>query len=139
MPVYFATPCMKSTFRGFSGETFPLPLTSSEPEGRCSLLLVHFFENGRWGSLVEAAVEGQSLTAKDQLFILMQAGRHARIGSIGAPKLRDACYSDLAFGKRPCGRPPDAGRRLSVLSNGNRVAFRRDSFVPTPCRGLGGF
>jgi tetratricopeptide (TPR) repeat protein len=37
-------------------------------------VLVHFFEDGRWGSLVEMAVEGQSLTAEDQLFILMQAG-----------------------------------------------------------------
>ena len=37
-------------------------------------VLVHFFEHGRWGSLVETAVEGQSLTAEDQLFILMQAG-----------------------------------------------------------------
>src|SRR6516162_4315874 len=35
--------------------------------------LVHFFEDGRWGSLVETAIEGQSLTAVDKLFILMQA------------------------------------------------------------------
>ncbi len=43
---------------------------------RGSLLsvLVHFFEHGQWGSPVETAVEGQSLTAEDQLFILMQAG-----------------------------------------------------------------
>ena len=37
-------------------------------------VLVHFFEHGRWGSPVETGVEGQSLTAEDQLFILMQAG-----------------------------------------------------------------
>jgi len=37
-------------------------------------VLVHFFERGRWGSPVEKGVEGQSLTAEDQLFILMQAG-----------------------------------------------------------------
>ena len=36
-------------------------------------VLVHFFEHRRWGSLVETSVEGQSLTAEDQLFILMQA------------------------------------------------------------------
>src|SRR6516164_3551785 len=36
--------------------------------------LVHFFEHGHWGSLVETAIEGQSLTAEDKLFILMQAG-----------------------------------------------------------------
>jgi hypothetical protein len=33
--------------------------------------LVHFFEHGRWGSLVETAIEGQSFTAEDKLFILM--------------------------------------------------------------------
>jgi hypothetical protein len=38
-------------------------------------VLVHFFEDRRWGSLVETAVEGQSLTAEDRLFILMQAGQ----------------------------------------------------------------
>ena len=37
-------------------------------------VLVHFFENGRWGSLVETAVEGESLTPEDQLFILIQSG-----------------------------------------------------------------
>src|SRR4029077_20849745 len=37
-------------------------------------VLVHFFEHGRWGSNVELGVEGQSLTAEDQLFILAQAG-----------------------------------------------------------------
>jgi len=37
-------------------------------------VLVHFFEDGRWGSPVEMGIEGQSLNAEDQLFILMQAG-----------------------------------------------------------------
>ena len=37
-------------------------------------VLVHFFEHGRWGSPVQMGVEGQSLSAEDQLFILMQAG-----------------------------------------------------------------
>ncbi len=36
-------------------------------------VLVHFFEHGRWGSFAEMGVEEQSLTAEDQLFILMQA------------------------------------------------------------------
>jgi serine/threonine protein kinase len=35
--------------------------------------LAHFFEKGRWGSLVEIGVQGQGLTVEDQLFILMQA------------------------------------------------------------------
>jgi predicted ATPase len=37
-------------------------------------VLVHFFKDGRWGSLVETAIEGQSLIMEDQVFILMQAG-----------------------------------------------------------------
>jgi serine/threonine protein kinase/predicted ATPase len=36
-------------------------------------VLVHFFEQGRWGSPVGMAIEGQGLTAEDQLFTLMQA------------------------------------------------------------------
>jgi tetratricopeptide (TPR) repeat protein len=36
--------------------------------------LAHFFEHGRWGSPEQTGVEGQSLTAEDQLFILLQAG-----------------------------------------------------------------
>ena len=39
-------------------------------------VLVHFFENGHWGSLVEAAEKEQSLTAEDELFILMQAAQY---------------------------------------------------------------
>jgi predicted ATPase len=38
--------------------------------------LVHFFEDGRWGSLVETAIEGQSLSSEDRLFLLMQAGSY---------------------------------------------------------------
>ena len=49
-------------------------------------VLVHFFEHGRWGSLVETAVEGQSLTPEDQLFILIAVGiisnGHERIGRL---------------------------------------------------------
>ena len=41
--------------------------------------LGHFFEHGRWGSLIETAVEGQSLVAEDQLFILMQAGLYLTV------------------------------------------------------------
>jgi tRNA A-37 threonylcarbamoyl transferase component Bud32 len=41
--------------------------------GPLLLVLARFFEHGRWGSPVGMGVEGQSLTAEDQLFILMQA------------------------------------------------------------------
>jgi serine/threonine protein kinase/tetratricopeptide (TPR) repeat protein len=36
--------------------------------------LIHFFEHGRWGSPEQIGIEGQALTAEDQLFVLMQAG-----------------------------------------------------------------
>jgi hypothetical protein len=39
-------------------------------------VLIHFFEHGRWGSPVQTVAEGQSLTAEDQLFILIQAGQY---------------------------------------------------------------
>jgi serine/threonine protein kinase len=52
-------------------------------------VLVHFFERGRWGSLVETAVEGQSLTAEDQLFILMQAALYLTVTrGFAAPEAR---------------------------------------------------
>jgi predicted ATPase len=38
--------------------------------------LAHFFEDGRWGQLVQSGVEGQSLTAEDELLVLTQAGLH---------------------------------------------------------------
>jgi hypothetical protein len=37
-------------------------------------ILAHFFEDGRWGSVVQAGIEGQSLTVEDQLCVLTQAG-----------------------------------------------------------------
>jgi serine/threonine protein kinase/tetratricopeptide (TPR) repeat protein len=54
-------------------------------------VLVHFFEHGRWGSLVETAVEGQSLTAEDRLFILMQAAAYLTAREVGSPEAR-ICY-----------------------------------------------
>jgi serine/threonine protein kinase/tetratricopeptide (TPR) repeat protein len=60
--------------------------------GALLLVLVHFFEHRRWGPFVETAVDGQVLTAEDQLFVLMQAGQYlsATKGS-GAPDVR-ICY-----------------------------------------------
>src|SRR5271165_1339431 len=55
-------------------------------------ILVHFFEHGRWESPVQKGVEGQSLTAEDQLFILMQAGLHlTATQGFSAPEAR-ICY-----------------------------------------------
>jgi hypothetical protein len=51
-------------------------------------VLVHFFEGGSWRSLVETAVEGQSLTAEDELFILMQAAPYLMATrGLGAPEV----------------------------------------------------
>jgi len=44
--------------------------------GALLLVLAHFFENRHWGTWVETTVEGQSLSAEDQLLILMQAGSY---------------------------------------------------------------
>jgi predicted ATPase len=55
-------------------------------------VLVHFFEQGRWDSPVKIGVNGQSLTAEDQLFILTQAGLClSATQGLGAPEAR-ICY-----------------------------------------------
>jgi tetratricopeptide (TPR) repeat protein len=60
--------------------------------GPLLLVLGHFFEHGRWGSLVETAIEGQRLTEEDQLFILMQAAKYlTATRGLGTPEAR-ICY-----------------------------------------------
>src|SRR5271165_1976938 len=55
-------------------------------------VLAHFFEHGRWGSLAEMGVEGQSLTAEDHLYILMQAALYLTVTrGFAAPEAR-MCY-----------------------------------------------
>src|SRR6201987_1099198 len=55
-------------------------------------ILTHFFEPGRLGSLVETDVQGQSLTAEDQLFVLMQAAQYlTATRGLAAPETR-ICY-----------------------------------------------
>ena len=68
-------------------------------------ILVHFFEHGRWGSLVETGVEGQSLVAEDQLFILMQAALYlTATRGMGAPEAR-ICYERAEPLCHSLGRP----------------------------------
>ena len=55
-------------------------------------VLVHFFEHGRWGSPVEMAIEGQGLTAEDQLFILMQAALYLTATRGPASTEAQTCY-----------------------------------------------
>ena len=56
-------------------------------------ILVHFFERGRWESpVVEMGLEGQRLTAEDQLLILMQAAQYLTVTrGQGSPEAR-ICY-----------------------------------------------
>jgi serine/threonine protein kinase len=68
-------------------------------------VLVHFFEHGRWGSPVETAVEAQSLTAEDQLFILMEAAQHlTATRGLGSPEAR-ICYERAESLCHSLGRP----------------------------------
>jgi predicted ATPase len=68
-------------------------------------VLVHFFAHGRWGSLVEATVEGQRLTAEDQLFILAQAGLYlTATRGLQSAEAR-ICHERLASLCHSLGRP----------------------------------
>src|SRR5271165_4279885 len=65
--------------------------------GALLAVLAHFFENGYWGSPFETAVEGQSLTAEDQLFVLMQAAQYLpATRGLGAPEAR-ICYERAEY------------------------------------------
>ena len=55
-------------------------------------VLAHFFERGRWGSLAQTAAAGQSLTAQDQLFILMQGGMYLAATRGMAASEAQICY-----------------------------------------------
>jgi hypothetical protein len=60
--------------------------------GALLLVLAHFFEKGHWGLPAETGIEGQSLTAEDHLFIIMQAGSYlTATRGLGAPEAR-ICY-----------------------------------------------
>jgi len=60
--------------------------------GTLLLVLVHFFKEGRWGSPAETGDTGQSLTAEDQLFILMQAGIYlTATRGLASPEARICC------------------------------------------------
>ena len=68
-------------------------------------VLLLFFEHGRWGSPVKTGVEEQSLTAQDQLFILMQAAAYltATRGQ-GSPEAR-ICYERAESLSHSLGHP----------------------------------
>jgi Protein kinase domain/NACHT domain/MalT-like TPR region len=68
-------------------------------------VLAHFFEPGRWGSPAETGVEGQSLTAEDHLYILMQAALYLTVTrGFAAPEAR-ACYERVESLAHSLNRP----------------------------------
>jgi tetratricopeptide (TPR) repeat protein len=68
-------------------------------------VLAHFFAHGGWGSPVETAAEGQSLTLEDQLFILMQAGVYlTATRGYSAPEAR-LCYEHAESLSHSLNRP----------------------------------
>jgi serine/threonine protein kinase/tetratricopeptide (TPR) repeat protein len=67
-------------------------------------VLGQFFERGRWGSLIETAIEGQRLTEEDQLFILMQAAAYLTARELGSPEAR-ICYERAEPLCHSLGRP----------------------------------
>jgi hypothetical protein len=52
--------------------------------------LAAFFEQGRWGRFAQTEIEGQQLTAEDQLIILTQAGLYlTATRGYAAPEVRN--------------------------------------------------
>jgi hypothetical protein len=72
--------------------------------GALLLVLAHFFEKGRWGSPAETGVEGQNLTAEDQLFILMQTAAYLTARELASPEAR-ICYDRAEALCHSLGRP----------------------------------
>jgi predicted ATPase len=68
-------------------------------------VLACFFEHGRWGFPVEMGLQGQTLTAEDQLFILMQAGLYLTVRrGTATPEVR-ICYERAEFLCHSLNRP----------------------------------
>jgi len=55
-------------------------------------VLIHFFEHGHWGSPAKSDLDGQDLTAEDQLFILMQAALYLTATRGMAAPEASICY-----------------------------------------------
>jgi serine/threonine protein kinase/tetratricopeptide (TPR) repeat protein len=60
--------------------------------GALLTVLAHFFEQGRWGTLQETSAEGQSLSAEDRVYVLLQAALYLTVTKeTQAPEVR-ICY-----------------------------------------------
>jgi serine/threonine protein kinase/tetratricopeptide (TPR) repeat protein len=67
-------------------------------------VLAHFFEHGRWGSLIETGVEDQNLTANDQVYVLMQSALYLAATWDSSPDAR-VCYEHMESLCRSLNRP----------------------------------
>jgi tetratricopeptide (TPR) repeat protein len=60
--------------------------------GALLTVLAHFFEQGRWGTLLETNVEQQSLSTEDRVYLLLQAALYLTVTKeTQAPEVR-ICY-----------------------------------------------
>ena len=67
--------------------------------------LAHFFDRGRWGAFATSSVEGQALTAEDQLFVLLESALNLSVTrGTQAPEVR-ACYERAERLSRSLNRP----------------------------------
>jgi predicted ATPase len=94
------------------------------------LVLAHFFEQGLWSSPLEKGVEGQVLTAEDQLFILMQAGLYLTATRGFGARAAEICYERVESLCHSLGRvaiPPSAlmGQWRYSLGTANLSATMR--------------
>jgi hypothetical protein len=97
-------------------------------KGALLLVLAYFFEHGHWGSPAKTGIEGQSLTAEDQLFILMQAGQYLTATRGFAAPETIVCYERAEYLCYSLNRP----RLLYVALVGRwRHSFVTDKLTAT--------
>jgi len=77
-----------------------------EARGALLSVLDHFFENGRWGSLVQPSLEGQDLNAEDHSFILMEAGTYLTATRGFSAQEARICYQRVESLCHSLNRPP---------------------------------
>jgi tetratricopeptide (TPR) repeat protein len=63
-----------------------------------------FFDRGRWGAFATSSLEGQALTAEDQLFVLLESALIYRSRAARRPEVR-ACYERAERLSRSLNRP----------------------------------
>jgi serine/threonine protein kinase/tetratricopeptide (TPR) repeat protein len=90
-------------------------------------VLIHFFEGERWVSPVHKGIGGQSLTAEDQLFILMQAALYLTATRESAPEIR-TCYERAEALCRSMNRP---GLLYRILMGQGRYSRISDKLSAT--------